>query len=137
MNTARFTQTLSILSSSGVPILEALKISGSVITNLPMRDAVEEATVRVREGGAIGRSLAQSKIFPAMSIHLISSGEASGELENMLGRAASHQENEMDSLLGTMLGILEPALVIIMGLLVLAIVMAILLPIFQINQLVA
>ena len=137
INTARFTRTLSILSSSGVPILEALSISGSVITNIPMRDAVEEAAVRVREGGAIGRSLAQSKLFPAMSIHLISSGEASGELENMLERAASHQENEMDSLLGTMLGILEPALIIIMGLLVLAIVMAILLPIFQINQLVA
>jgi general secretion pathway protein F len=137
INTARFTRTLSILSSSGVPILEALRISGSVITNLPMRDAVEEAAVRVREGGAIGRSLAQSKIFPAMSIHLISSGEASGELENMLERAANHQENEMDSLLGTMLGILEPALIIVMGLLVLAIVMASLLPIFQINQLVA
>ena len=137
INTARFTRTLSILSSSGVPILEALRISGSVITNLPMRDAVEEAAVHVREGAAIGHSLAQSKIFPAMSIHLISSGEASGELENMLERAASHQENEMDSLLGTMLGILEPALIIIMGLLVLAIVMAILLPIFQINQLVA
>ncbi|MBH98077.1 MAG: type II secretion system protein GspF [Rhodospirillaceae bacterium] len=137
LNTARFTRTLSILSSSGVPILEALKISGSVITNLPMSEAVEEATVRVREGEAIGRSLAQSKIFPAMSIHLISSGEASGELENMLERAAKHQENEMDSLLGTMLGILEPLLIIIMGLLVLTIVMAILLPIFQINQLVA
>ncbi len=137
LNTARFTRTLSILSSSGVPVLEAMNISGSVVTNLPMRDAVEEATVRVREGGSIGRSLGQSKLFPPMSIHLISSGEASGELENMLERAAGHQENEMDSLLGTMLSILEPALIIIMGLMVLAIVMAILLPIFQINQLVA
>ena len=114
-----------------------MNISGSVIKNLPMRDAVEEATVRVREGGSIGRSLGQSKLFPAMSIHLISSGEAAGELDSMLERAASHQENEMDSLLGTMLGILEPALIVIMGLMVLAIVMAILLPIFQINQLVA
>lgn len=137
LNTARFTRTLSILSSSGVPVLEAMNISGSVVTNLPMRDAVEEATVRVREGGSIGRSLGQSKLFPAMSIHLISSGETSGELDSMLERAASHQENEMDSLLGTMLGILEPALIVIMGLMVLAIVMAILLPIFQINQLVA
>ena len=117
-------------------LFEALRISSSVVTNLPMRDAVEEATVRVREGGAIGRSLAQSKIFPPMSVHLISSGEASGELDSMLERAASHQENEMDSLLGTMLSILEPALIIVMGLMVLGIVMAILLPIFQINQLV-
>ena len=137
LNTARFTRTLSILSSSGVPVLEAMSISGSVVTNLPMRDAVEEATVRVREGGSIGSSLAQSKLFPPMSIHLISSGEASGELESMLERAASHQENEMDSLLGALLSTLEPALIIVMGLMVLAIVMAVLLPIFQMNELVA
>lgn len=136
VNTARFTRTLSIMTSSGVPVLEALRISASVISNLPMRDAVEESSVRVREGGAIGRSLAQSKLFPPMAIHLISSGESSGELDRMLERAASHQESEMDSLLSTMLSILEPALIIFMGLIVLAIVMAILLPIFQINQLV-
>jgi general secretion pathway protein F len=136
LNTARFTRTLSILTSSGVPALEALRISASVVSNLPMRDAVEEAAVRVREGGAIGRALSQSKLFPAMSIHLISSGEASGELDSMLERAANHQESEMDSLLATMLSVLEPLLIVIMGLVVLAIVMAILLPIFQINQLV-
>lgn len=136
LNTARFTRTLSILSSSGVPVLEAMSISSTVVANLPMRDAVEEATVRVREGSPIGRSLGQSKLFPPMSIHLIASGEASGELEAMLERAADHQENEMDSLLSTMLSVLEPALIIVMGLIVLTIVMAILLPIFQINQLV-
>ena len=136
-NTARFTRTLSILTSSGVPVLEALRIGGSVVTNLPMRDAVEEATVQVREGGAIGRALAQSRLFPPMSIHLISSGEASGELDGMLEHAASHQENEMDSLLGALLSVLEPAMIIIMGLLVLAIVLAVLLPIFQMNQLIA
>ena len=135
LNTARFTRTLSILTSSGVPVLEALGIGATVVNNLPMRDAVEEASVRVREGGAIGRSLGQSKLFPPMSIHLISSGESSGELDDMLERAAKHQENEMDSLLSTMLNILEPALLILMGLIVLAIVMAILLPIFQLNQL--
>jgi general secretion pathway protein F len=136
LNTARFTRTLSILTASGVPALEALRISASVIANLPMRSAVEEAAVRVREGGAIGRSLSQSKLFPPMSVHLISSGEASGELDSMLERAANHQESEMDSLLATMLSVLEPLLIVIMGLVVLAIVMAILLPIFQINQLV-
>jgi general secretion pathway protein F len=135
LNTARFTRTLSILTSSGVPALEALRISASVIANLPMRAAVEDAAVRVREGGAIGRSLSQSKLFPPMSIHLISSGEASGELDSMLERAANHQESEMDSLLATMLSVLEPLLIVVMGLVVLAIVMAILLPIFQINQL--
>jgi general secretion pathway protein F len=137
LNTARFTRTLSILSSSGVPVLDALRISATVVSNLPMRDAVDEAAVRVREGGAIGRSLQISKLFPPMSIHLISSGEASGELDQMLERAAVHQENEMDSLLGAMLSTLEPALIIVMGLVVLAIVLAILLPIFQLNQLIA
>jgi general secretion pathway protein F len=135
LNTARFTRTLSILIGSGVPALEALRISASVVGNLPMRSAVEEAAIRVREGGAIGRALSQSKLFPAMAIHLISSGEASGELDSMLERAATHQESEMDSLLATMLSVLEPLLIVVMGLVVLAIVMAILLPIFQISQL--
>ncbi len=137
LNTARFTRTLSILSSSGVPVLEALRIGASVVTNLPMRDAIDEAAVKVREGGAIGRALAVSRLFPPMSIHLISSGEASGELDSMLERAAAHQESEMNSLINTLLGTLEPALIVFMGLVVLLIVMAILLPIFQINQLVA
>ena len=136
LNTARFTRTFSILNSSGVPVLESLRISASVISNLPMRDAVEEATMRVREGSAIGHALGKSKVFPAMSIHLISSGEASGKLDDMLERAATHQENEMDSMLNAMLSLLEPVLIIIMGLIVLAIVMAVLLPIFQINQLI-
>ena len=136
LNTARFTRTFSILNSSGVPVLESLRISASVVSNLPMRDAVEKATMRVREGSAIGHALHESGIFPAMSIHLISSGEASGALDSMLEKAATHQEKEMDSTLTTMLNLLEPILIIFMGLIVLAIVMAVLLPIFQINQLI-
>jgi general secretion pathway protein F len=136
VNTARFTRTMAILSQSGVPIIESLRISAAVVTNLPMRDAINAAGVRVREGAAIGRSLGQSKLFPPMTMHLISSGESSGELDAMLDRAATHQESEMDSLLGSMLSVLEPALIIIMGVMVLLIVLAILLPIFEINQLV-
>ena len=136
VNTARFTRTMAILSTSGVPIVETLRISAGVVGNLPMRDAIDEAGVRVREGAAIGRSLGQSKLFPPMTMHLLSSGEASGELDSMLDRAASHQESEMDSLLSSMLNFLEPALIILMGTMVLLIVLAILLPIFQINQLV-
>lgn len=135
VNTARFTRTLSILSSSGVPVVEGLTISATVVASLPMRDAVEAAAIRVREGAAIGRSLSESKLFPPMSIHLISSGESSGELDNMLDRAATHQESEMDSLIGAMLNVLEPALIVVMGMMVLTIVLSILLPIFQINQL--
>ena len=92
VNTARFTRTLSILAGSGVPILQALKISAEVVENLPMREAITEATVRVREGASISKSLAASKLFPPMMIHLIASGEAGGKLEEMLQRSAAGQE---------------------------------------------
>ncbi len=136
INTARFTRTLSILAGSGVPILEALKISSEVIENLPMRDAVSEATVRVREGGSISKSLASSRLFPPMMIHLISSGEAGGKLEEMLDRAAAGQEREVNGLIAALLGILQPLVIVFMGGIVLLIVLAILLPIFEINNLI-
>ncbi|MGH8140789.1 MAG: type II secretion system inner membrane protein GspF [Steroidobacteraceae bacterium] len=135
-NTARFTRTFSILSASSVPVLEALRISGEVVTNLPMRDAVTEAAARVREGAPIGRSLGTSRMFPPMTIHLISSGESSGQLENMLERAAISQERELDSLLAGMVGLLGPLLIVVMGLFVMGIVFAMLLPIFELNQLI-
>ncbi len=135
-NTARFTRTFSILSASAVPVLEALRISGEVVTNLPMRDAVTEAAARVREGAPIGRSLAASRLFPPMTIHLISSGESSGQLENMLERAAISQERELDGLLAALVGLLGPVLIVCMGLFVMGIVFAMLLPIFELNQLI-
>ena len=136
INTARFTQTLSILAGSGVPILESLRIAAQVVDNIPMREAVEEAALRIREGGMISRSLAASKLFPPMTTHLISSGETSGQLEEMLARAAINQEREVDGLISTMLGIMQPLLVIVMAFIVLLIVLAILLPIFEINNLI-
>ena len=136
INTARFTRTFSILAGSGVPVLEAMRISAEVIENLPMRDAVNEATLRVREGAGISRSLAASKLFPPMMIHLISSGEAGGRLEEMLSRSASGQEREVDGLIAALLGILQPLLIVIMGAIVMVIVLAILLPIFEINNLI-
>lgn len=136
-NTARFTRTLSILTGSGVPVLEALRISAEVVTNVPMREAVEVAAARVREGAPIGKSLAVGGYFPPLCVHLISSGEASGKLDAMLTRAATNQEREMDGLIAALLGILEPALIVTMGVIVLVIVLAILLPIFELNQLVS
>jgi len=136
INTARFTQTLSILAGSSVPILEALRIAAQVVVNIPMREAVEEASLRIREGGMISKSLAASKLFPPMTTHLIASGEASGRLEEMLVRAAQVQEREVDGLISTMLGIMQPLLVIFMAGVVLLIVLAILLPIFEINNLI-
>lgn len=135
-NTARFTRTLSILTGSGVPVLEALRISGQVLGSMPLREAVEEAAARVREGAAIGRSLGSSGYFPPICIHLISAGEASGQLETMLGRAANNQEREMVGLIASLLGLLGPVLIIGMGGIVMLIVLAILLPIFEFNQLV-
>jgi len=136
INTARFTRTLSILAGSGVPILDALKIAAEVIENLPMRDAVTEASLRVREGASISRSLAASKLFPPMMIHLIASGETGGKLEEMLSRTADYQEREVDGLIATLLGILQPLLIVLMGAVVMTIVLAILLPIFEINNLI-
>jgi general secretion pathway protein F len=136
LNTARFTRTFSIMTGSGVPVLEGLKISAEVITSVPMREAVEEATLRIREGAPIGLSLGKAKQFPPLCIHLISSGEASGQLEAMLSKAAGQQEREMDGLIGTLLNILEPGMIIFMGVMVLSIVIALLLPIFEMNKLV-
>jgi general secretion pathway protein F len=135
-NTARFARTLSTLTASTVPVLEALRISGEVVTNLPMKGAVAEAAVRVREGAPIGRSLGVSRLFPPMMIHLISSGETSGELDTMLERAAQHQERELDSTLQAVVGLLGPLMILVMGGVVLLIVLAMLLPIFQLNDLV-
>jgi general secretion pathway protein F len=135
-NTARFTRTFSILTASAVPVLEAMRISGEVVTNIPMRDAVIAAAARVREGAPIGRSLAQSKLFPPMTVHLISSGESSGELDTMLERAATNQERELDSLLGALVGLLGPLLIIVMGCFVMGIVFAMLMPIFEMNNLI-
>lgn len=135
-NTARFARTFSTLTSSTVPVLEAMRIASEVVTNLPMKTAVEAAAVRVREGAPIGRSLGASRVFPPMMIHLISSGESSGELDTMLDRAAIHQERELDAILQGVVGLLGPLMILVMGGLVLLIVLAMLLPIFELNQLV-
>jgi general secretion pathway protein F len=135
-NTARFARTLSILSSSGVPILDALSISAQVMENVPMKTAVEEAAVKVREGTPIHKALEKSGFFPPMTVYLIASGESSGKLDEMLERAATQQERETDTTLTSLLSIFEPVLIIVMGIVVLLIVLAILLPIFELNDLV-
>jgi general secretion pathway protein F len=135
-NAARFARTFAILTASAVPVLEALRIAGEVVTNAPMRQAVQDAAVRVREGAPIARSLGASKLFPPMLVHLVASGETSGELESMLDRAAANQERELDGVVNTAVGILGPAMILLMGGFVFVIVIALLLPIFQLNQLV-
>ncbi len=135
-NAARFARTFAILTASAVPVLEALRIAGEVVINAPMRQAVQDAAVRVREGAPIARSLGASKLFPPMLVHLVASGETSGQLESMLQRAADNQERELDGVVNTAVGILGPVMILIMGVFVFMIVIALLLPIFQLNQLV-
>jgi len=136
LNTARFARTFSILTASGVSVLEAMRISAQVMSNVPMREAVAEAAARVREGAGIAASLERSGYFPPMTVHLIASGEASGKLEEMLERAAINQEREIETMIAAVLGLFEPLLILLMGGVVLIIVLAILLPIFDLNQLV-
>ncbi len=136
VNTARFSRTLSILAASGVPVLEALRIAGQVVSNLPMREAVKQAAHKVREGAPLARSLEQSGYFPPITVNLIASGEVSGNLEEMLERAATNQEREQETQISFMMSMLEPVLIIIMGMVVLFIVLATLLPIFNMNQLI-
>ncbi|TDU32907.1 general secretion pathway protein F [Panacagrimonas perspica] len=135
-NTGRFTRTLGILFGSGVPILDAMRIGTQVVSNVPMRDAIDIATSKVREGAPLARSLGESKLFPPIALHLIASGESSGRLDEMLDNAARNQEREVETLIGALVAILGPVLILAMGGIVLLIVLAILLPIFDLNQLV-
>ncbi|MEE9320909.1 MAG: type II secretion system inner membrane protein GspF [Granulosicoccus sp.] len=135
-NTTQFARTLSILAASGVPVLEALDIGAQVITNRPMRQAVKTAAAQVREGSTLSNALERTGYFPPMLLHLIASGESSGQLDSMLEKAATHQERELNSLMAIFLGLFEPVVILIMGGVVLTIVLGILLPIFEMNQLV-
>ncbi len=136
LNTARFSRTLSILIDSGVPLLDALRIAAQVITNLPMQQAVADVVQRVSEGSSLNRALEHSGFFPPLTIHLVASGESSGKLEEMLNRAAASQERDLNSVIQMVLSILGPVVILVMGVVVLLIVLAMLLPIFELNQLV-
>ncbi|MEW9899681.1 type II secretion system inner membrane protein GspF [Chitinivorax sp. PXF-14] len=136
INTARLASTLSILVGSGVPMLNAMAAATGVVHNRALRDAVKDASKHVREGLSLSRALAGSKLFPPVLIHLIASGEASGRLEHMLERAAMQQSNELETRVATLTGLMEPLLILIMGAVVLVIVLAILLPVFEMNQLI-
>ena len=134
--TARFASTLAILCRSGVPLVEALAIAAAVIGNLHIRHKVMLAAQRVREGSSLTRALQASEEFPPMMLHMIASGEKSGELEQMLARTARNQENDLAAQVALLVGLFEPFMLVFMGGVVLLIVLAILLPILSLNQLV-
>ncbi len=135
-NTARFTRTMSILVSSGVTALDSMHISTEVINNLPIRAAVQKAADRVREGGHISVALEHTGYFSPLVLQLVQNGEASGKLGDMLERSARAEENEFAGVTALFIGLFEPAMILFMGLVVLFIVVAILIPIFDMNELV-
>jgi general secretion pathway protein F len=135
-NTARATRTLATLVASGVPVLEAMHLAAPTLHSMPMQQAFRRAAVRVREGAGFAKSLAESGWFPPVAVRLIASGERSGRLDEMLDQAARHQQREVESMLATMTAVLGPAVILLVGGMVLFIVLAILLPIFELNQLV-
>ena len=135
-NTARCTRTLALLTASAVPLLDSLNIAAQVMPNLPMREAVRRAALKVREGSGFSRALAESNYFAPVTLRLIASGERAGALEHMLEEAANQQQSELDRWITTLTAVLGPIVILLVGAMVLFIVLAILLPIFDLNQMV-
>ncbi len=135
INSARFASTLAILSKSGVPLVEGLAISAQVVGNVHIAAMIEKMTVKVTEGASIASQLSRTNFFPPMMVQMIKSGEQSGELDEMLAKAATMQENDAANTISGLLALLEPLMLIIMGLVVGAIVMAVMLPIVNMNEL--
>jgi general secretion pathway protein F len=135
LNASRFASTLSILVRSGVPLVEALAIGGAVTTNVHIKQRIEQATEKVTEGASLSSQLERTNYFPPMMVQMIKSGENSGELDNMLTRAADMQQNEATNMISTLLSLLEPLMLVLMGVIVMTIVMAVMLPIVNMNDL--
>lgn len=136
INTARYIHTFSILFTAGVPVLETMRVSSSLLSNLIIRQAFDQAMNRVKEGTSISQSLKETKFLSPMANHLIHSGEKSGQLADLMAKAAAHLDDEIRRLIDTGLTLLEPLVIVLMGGFVLFIVLATLLPIFSMQQLV-
>ena len=132
---ARFASTLHILTRSGVSLVDALIIAEKVIHNRAISAAVQDAAKRVSEGESLNRALSATHYFPPLMLHMIASGESTGDLDAMLERIAENQQTELDSKVSIILGLFEPLMLVVMGGIVMVVVLAILLPILNMNQL--
>ena len=136
LNTSTMARTLAIMSGSGVPLLSAMGASAQVVNNLAMRVAMEQARIDVGEGMSLSKALKKSGLFPPLLTQMVASGESSGRLDEMLEKSAQVQENELEARTSIMVGLFEPMMILVMGVIVLLIVLAILLPIFDLNELI-
>lgn len=136
LDASRVASTLSILSRSGVPLVEAMRISGQVAGNLCIRESVLDGAVKLKEGSSLFAALDGSGHFPPMMMQMIASGESSGELDSMLSRAATNQERELEDLIDTIVALFEPLMLVVMGGVVMMIVLSIMMPILSMNSLV-
>ena len=137
LNSSRMARTMSILIGSGVPLIYAIKSSAEVVSNRVIRKGLEVTAEEVQQGASLSRSLARSKLFPPLLTQMVASGEASGRLDTMLEKAATSLEREAEARISVVVSLFEPLMILFMGTVVLIIVMAILLPIFDLNQLVS
>lgn len=135
-NTARYISTLAILTSSGVPLVEAMRIASQVVENLPIQAGVKDATVQVSEGGNLSRALTATGYFSPMMLHMIASGESSGELDDMLERTSAQQQASLEATIEALVKMFEPLMLLTMGAIVATIVTAIMLPILELQNMV-
>ncbi len=136
-NTSSFVSTLAILNSSGVPLVEAMKIAAQVVGNVVIEERLGVASQQVTEGGSLHQSLEETKVFPPMMMHMIASGEVSGELDSMLEKTAKNQENDLQNTVTTLVSMFEPIMLLAMGGIVVLIVIAIMLPILNMNKMIS
>ena len=136
VNTARLASTLSILVGSGVPILKALAAANRTLGNSALQLAMLEVQERVKEGSGLSKALGKSGLFPPVLTHLVASGEATGQLAAMLERASESQHAEVERKALWLTSLMEPVLILVMGLIVLLIVLAVMMPIIEVNQLI-
>ena len=135
-NTSRFGSTLAILTSSGVPLVEAMRIAANVVMNIPVKEALTTATVRVSEGSSLHKALRETNMFTPIMLHMIASGESSGELDSMLARTADQQERNLENTVSALVSVFEPLMLLVMGGIVALIVAAIMLPILELQKMV-